>query len=130
MFKGSLPRQKAPLRRPRQESEGQNVGGTLQQSHQSADEVRETVYRLACLNGTVPRIWFKRGLTSEDRAKYWSDSMDNVEAFERELSSRGESHFGGDLPGWLDYMVWPWFERVHSYSSIFKVNIHTESRGS
>ena len=53
--------------------------------------------------------------------------MDNVEAFERELSSRGESHFGGDLPGWLDYMVW--FERVHSYSSIFKVNIHTESRG-
>jgi len=66
------------------------------------------------------RIWFKRGLTPEDRAKYWTDSMDNVEAFERELSSRGEPHFGGDLPGWLDYMVWPWFERVHSYSTIFK----------
>ena len=30
------------------------------------------------------RIWFgaKKGLTSEDRAKHWKDSMDNVEAFE------------------------------------------------
>jgi len=66
------------------------------------------------------RIWFKKDLTSEGRAKYWKDSMDSFEPFEEELDRRGDSHFAGALPGWLDYMVWPWFERVDSYSTIFK----------
>ena len=76
------------------------------------------------------RIWFgvKKGLTSDDRAKYWNDSMDNVEAFERELSSRESAYFGGDQPGWLDYMIWPWFERIDSYSVIFKVSQNNTER--
>ena len=69
------------------------------------------------------RIWFKKDLTSEGRAKYWKDSMDSFEPFEEELERRGDSHFAGALPGWLDYMVWPWFERVDSYSTICKVDI-------
>ena len=69
------------------------------------------------------RIWFgvQKGLTPDGRAKHWNESMDNVEAFERELSSRGSAFFAGDQPGWLDYMIWPWFERIDSYSLIFKV---------
>ena len=69
------------------------------------------------------RIWFglQKGLTAEGRAKHWNESMDNIEAFERELASRGSAFFGGEQPGWLDYMVWPWFERIDSYSVIFKV---------
>ena len=71
------------------------------------------------------RIWFgvQKGLTPDGRAKYWNESMDNVEAFERELSSRGSAFFGGDQPGWLDYMIWPWFERIDTYSVIFKVRV-------
>ena len=70
------------------------------------------------------RIWFglQKGLTQDGRAKHWNESMDNVEAFERELSSRGSAYFGGDQPGWLDYMIWPWFERIDSYSVVFKVS--------
>ena len=77
------------------------------------------------------RIWFgaKKGLTSEDRAKHWKDSMDNVEAFEVELCSRGSAYFGGEQPGWLDYMIWPWFERIDAYSVIFKVRLTIIKRG-
>ena len=78
------------------------------------------------------RIWFgvQKGLTQDGRAKHWNESMDNVEAFKRELSSRGTDFFAGDQPGWLDYMIWPWFERIDSYSVIFKVSQNkTEERG-
>merc|ERR1719150_2028107 len=76
------------------------------------------------------RIWFglQKGLTQDGRAKHWNESMDNVEAFERELSSRGSAYFGGDQPGWLDYMIWPWFERIDSYSVIFKVSLNNTER--
>ncbi|XP_059468421.1 pyrimidodiazepine synthase-like isoform X2 [Neocloeon triangulifer] len=37
--------------------------------------------------------------------------LDNLETFEKELVSRGTKFFGGDKPGLLDYMIWPWFER-------------------
>ncbi|XP_021964953.1 pyrimidodiazepine synthase [Folsomia candida] len=33
--------------------------------------------------------------------------------FEKELEKRGTTFFGGnDAPGMLDYMIWPWIERV------------------
>ncbi|XP_018801591.1 PREDICTED: pyrimidodiazepine synthase-like isoform X2 [Bactrocera latifrons] len=35
-----------------------------------------------------------------------------LDIFEKELSSRGTPYFGGDKPGMLDYMIWPWFERT------------------
>lgn len=31
-----------------------------------------------------------------------------LEMFDSELVKRGTKFFGGDMPGWLDYMVWPW----------------------
>nr|XP_014088787.1 pyrimidodiazepine synthase-like isoform X1 [Bactrocera oleae] len=34
-----------------------------------------------------------------------------LDIFEKELSSRGTPYFGGDKPGMLDYMIWPWYER-------------------
>ena len=60
VLKGSFPRQKVALRGAGEEGERQNVGGTFQQSHQSADEVRslglyvvQSTPQLACL--TQPR---------------------------------------------------------------------------
>lgn len=36
---------------------------------------------------------------------------DEVIKFEEELKRRGTLFFGGDKPGMLDYMIWPFFER-------------------
>ena len=33
---------------------------------------------------------------------------------EREIGKRGTKFFNGnELPGMLDYMIWPWLERYH-----------------
>lgn len=69
------------------------------------------------------KIWFgwKRGQGSEERSSHWSESTQNMAPFERELSVRGTTFFGGnEQPGWLDYIIWPWFERIHSYSMVFQ----------
>lgn len=69
------------------------------------------------------KIWFgwKIGQGPEHRAKHFSDSMDNMKHFEMELKTRGTPYFGGDLaPGWLDYMLWPWYERVNIYGLVYQ----------
>ncbi|XP_071447002.1 pyrimidodiazepine synthase-like [Hetaerina americana] len=35
-----------------------------------------------------------------------------LDVFEKELVERGTPFFGGDKPGMLDYMIWPWCERA------------------
>ncbi|XP_054274863.1 pyrimidodiazepine synthase-like [Macrosteles quadrilineatus] len=36
-------------------------------------------------------------------------------AFDKELTSRGKTYFGGAQPGMVDYMIWPWFERMEMF---------------
>lgn len=38
--------------------------------------------------------------------------MEGLETFEKELAQRGGQFFGGERPGMLDYMIWPWCERA------------------
>jgi len=35
-----------------------------------------------------------------------------LDEFEAELKKRGTLFFGGEEPGMLDYMIWPWVERL------------------
>ncbi|KAH8360462.1 hypothetical protein KR200_005580, partial [Drosophila serrata] len=35
-----------------------------------------------------------------------------LDIFEQELTKRGTSFFGGDKPTFVDYMIWPWLERL------------------
>ncbi|XP_058456178.1 pyrimidodiazepine synthase-like [Malaya genurostris] len=35
-----------------------------------------------------------------------------LDIFEKELKTRGTPYYGGEKPGMLDYMIWPWCERV------------------
>lgn len=55
-------------------------------------------------------ILFEKG-GLEDTANEWS-------AFEVELARRGSKFFGGDRPGMVDYMVWPWAERQGAVEAI------------
>ena len=49
--------------------------------------------------------------------------MQNLERFETELGQRKTAFFGGeDLPGYLDYMMWPWMERIEIFPLIFQVD--------
>ncbi|XP_060654963.1 pyrimidodiazepine synthase-like [Drosophila nasuta] len=40
------------------------------------------------------------------------DLLRVFDIFEEELAKRGTPYFGGKKPGFLDYMIWPWFERL------------------
>jgi len=68
-------------------------------------------------------LWFgwKRGQGPADRVKHWTNCMNNLQLFESELGERGTDFFGGStMPGWLDYMIWPWMERINIYPLVFK----------
>nr|XP_971184.1 PREDICTED: pyrimidodiazepine synthase-like [Tribolium castaneum] len=41
-----------------------------------------------------------------------TEFVPHLETFETELSNRGTTFFGGEKPGMVDYMLWPWGERV------------------
>jgi len=47
-----------------------------------------------------------------------SDSLTNfrkgLDKFEEELKKRGTTFFSGNDPGMLDYVIWPWYERLSS----------------
>jgi len=72
--------------------------------------------------GPQMKIWFgwKIGQGAEHRAKHFAESMKHMQHFEKELDQRGTTFFAGTLPGWLDYMLWPWFERVASYGGVYQ----------
>lgn len=60
--------------------------------------------------------------TLEDPGKWWEQYQKHVEFLERELVSRGAvPFFGGNKPGMLDYMAWPWLERLDSYVSSYSL---------
>ncbi|XP_047099105.1 pyrimidodiazepine synthase-like isoform X2 [Schistocerca piceifrons] len=37
-----------------------------------------------------------------------------IQPFENELAKTGSKYFGGARPGMLDYMIWPWAERMEA----------------
>ncbi|XP_045540948.1 pyrimidodiazepine synthase isoform X1 [Papilio machaon] len=39
--------------------------------------------------------------------------IQTLDVFEKELATRGTNYFGGNRPGMLDYMIWPWVERLY-----------------
>ncbi|KAB0792162.1 hypothetical protein PPYR_14121 [Photinus pyralis] len=46
-------------------------------------------------------------------AKEWLDELTpHLQVFEDELKRRNTTFFGGDNPGMVDYMLWPWGERA------------------
>ena len=54
--------------------------------------------------------------SEEDFAKLKAALLSGLSDFESELVSRKTDFFGGpNHPGMLDYVVWPWFERMGAF---------------
>lgn len=49
---------------------------------------------------------------SETDPELYNQILTGADIYENELKARGGKFFGGDKPGMLDYMIWPWFERL------------------
>lgn len=52
------------------------------------------------------------GEDTEMVAKAFRDMQEGLDIFEAELMKRRTKFFGGEKPGMLDYMLWPWAERL------------------
>ncbi|XP_021942861.1 pyrimidodiazepine synthase-like isoform X2 [Zootermopsis nevadensis] len=46
------------------------------------------------------------------------DILTDLDLFEKELTLRATRFFGGDVPGMLDYVIWPWFERIDAFKIV------------
>lgn len=56
-------------------------------------------------------------ITDEHLASYHN----YLKFMEDQLTSAGTKFLGGDKPGFTDYMIWPWFERILSLSKKFEL---------
>lgn len=62
----------------------------------------------------IHAVYFKlvRGpdtITEDNITAYYK----NLTFIQQELQKRGTKFLDGDQPGYADYMIWPWFERLH-----------------
>ncbi|KAK9892208.1 hypothetical protein WA026_019012 [Henosepilachna vigintioctopunctata] len=56
---------------------------------------------------------------NEKSVEEWvKDFLIGMEPFENELKARGTPYFGGEQPGMVDYMLWPWAERSKTLSMV------------
>lgn len=42
----------------------------------------------------------------------FGELVDALNPLEKEIESRGTTFLGGNTPGMIDYMIWPWLERI------------------
>jgi len=42
----------------------------------------------------------------------FNEFLSKLDIYERELEERNTPFFGGNKPGMLDFMIWPWCERA------------------
>ncbi|CAH1104325.1 unnamed protein product [Psylliodes chrysocephalus] len=67
--------------------------------------------------GPAQGILFKILLSKDDSTtpEEWAKLLvDSLQDLENELGQRGTPFFGGENPGMVDYMIWPWAERAGS----------------
>ena len=59
--------------------------------------------------------------TSEEREEARLNFIKGMKHLELDLKQRNTKFFNGnDLPGMLDYMIWPWLERIEILPMIFE----------
>ena len=61
--------------------------------------------------GAMYKLYWAKG-DAEILNQSRKNIAEGLQPFEEELNKRGTPFFGGDRPGMLDYMIWPWVERL------------------
>ncbi|XP_070500369.1 pyrimidodiazepine synthase-like isoform X2 [Chironomus tepperi] len=52
-----------------------------------------------------------------------TELLNALDIYEKELERRDKKFFGGSKPGMVDYMIWPWCERLESLKFITKFEL-------
>ncbi|XP_045129964.1 pyrimidodiazepine synthase-like isoform X2 [Portunus trituberculatus] len=63
------------------------------------------------VTGGFYNVYFSRG-DKDTLNKGLTNARAGLDSFETELAKRNTKLYGGDKPGMLDYMIWPWMERL------------------
>lgn len=71
---------------------------------------RILVERLSAISAPFYKAFY--GTETEIDPELYNQILVGIDIYENELKVRGSKFFGGDKPGMLDYMIWPWFERL------------------
>ncbi|XP_063910124.1 pyrimidodiazepine synthase-like [Zophobas morio] len=71
--------------------------------------------------GPITALFYGCISKQEDKPiEEWANEFaPHLEVFEQELVCRGTPFFGGDKPGMVDYMLWPWGERAGTVALAF-----------
>ncbi|XP_072049272.1 glutathione S-transferase omega-1-like [Amphiura filiformis] len=81
-------------------------------AYQKANDKMVLQYFNDKVNGAFWKAAGKRGQDPELKEKFLTE----IEKLEEELEQRGTNFFGGaELPGMLDYMIWPFFARLRNH---------------
>jgi len=51
-------------------------------------------------------------VSSEKYLEIFNEFLFGLDIYERELEKRNTPFFGGNKPGMLDFMIWPWCEKT------------------
>ncbi|XP_030385343.1 pyrimidodiazepine synthase [Scaptodrosophila lebanonensis] len=78
------------------------------------------IERFGAVTGAYAKIVFSDAGTD--------DLWQALDIFEAELAKRGTQYFGGDKPGFVDYMIWPWFERLPVLKFLVKENYDLDEK--
>uniref|UniRef100_A0A0V0GCL5 Putative glutathione s-transferase omega-1 isoform x2 n=1 Tax=Triatoma dimidiata TaxID=72491 RepID=A0A0V0GCL5_TRIDM len=60
----------------------------------------------------VTTLLYKIFISPKVDSSQLSALFDEMDYFEKQLATRGTQYFSGDKPGMIDYMIWPWCERL------------------
>lgn len=78
--------------------------------------------------GPIQTIYFKSvkapDTITEDNISAYNKALDFLQS---QLKSRGSKFLDGSEPGYADYMIWPWFERVLTYDKGHKCYIEPKT---
>jgi len=90
-------------------------------ARRARDKMMVELFNKVVMPQTKIVFGWKIGQGEQHRAGHWSKAMQSLDPLEQELVDRKTRFFGGDnLPGYLDYMIWPWMERIKIFPSVFQ----------
>jgi len=76
----------------------------------SKEKDKETIQKI----GPATTVFYKCMFGEEEKTpeEWLKELLVPLQPLEDDLSARGGKFFGGDKPGMVDYMLWPWAERA------------------